>query len=170
MKKYYLYMAGVLVIAIAVVIGAWGVFHDKLPEAVQVTREAAELEVVRQAGDIVARRMDILSKSLFVGIFIIQLTALIVGASVVFSIKDENSSAALKLKKLENADVFMDLPLYVGLFGTVSAFIIMAFNPSTSRLIAYSSTLVGIITSVVMRTSMIFPLRQKLLSEADKNK
>jgi hypothetical protein len=170
MKKYYLYMAGVLVIAIAVVIGAWGVFHDKLPESVQVTREAAELEVVRQAGDIVARRMDILSKSLFIGIFIIQLTALIVGASVVFNIKDENSSAALKLKKLENADVFMDLPLYVGLFGTVSAFIIMAFNPSTSRLIAYSSTLVGIITSVVMRTSMIFPLRQKLLSEADKNK
>ena len=170
MKKYYLYMAGVLVIAIAVVIGAWGIFHDKLPESVQVTREAAELEVVRQAGDIVAQRMDILSKSLFVGIFIIQLTALIVGASVVFNIKDENSSAALKLKKLENADVFMDLPLYVGLFGTVSAFIIMAFNPSTSRLIAYSSTLVGIITSVVMRTSMIFPLRQKLLSEADKNK
>lgn len=163
-------MAGVLVIAIAVVIGAWGIFHDKLPESVQVTREAAELEVVRQAGDIVAQRMDILSKSLFVGIFIIQLTALIVGASVVFNIKDENSSAALKLKKLENADVFMDLPLYVGLFGTVSAFIIMAFNPSTSRLIAYSSTLVGIITSVVMRTSMIFPLRQKLLSEADKNK
>ena len=69
------------------------------------------------------------------------------------------------MKKLENADLFLDLPLYFGLFGTVSSFIIMSFNPQVSRLLAYSSTLVGIIFSVVLRLVMQYPIRQRFLAE-----
>ena len=71
----------------------------------------------------------------------------------------------MKMKKLENADLFLDLPLYFGLFGTVSSFIIMSFNPQVSRLLAYSSTLVGIIFSVVLRLVMQYPIRQRFLAE-----
>ena len=70
---------------------------------------------------------------------------------------------------MENADLFLDLPLYFGLFGTVSSFIVMSFNPQISRLIAYSSTLVGIIFSVVLRVTLQYPIKQKLLGERIEN-
>jgi hypothetical protein len=40
----------------------------------------------------------------------------------------------------------------------------MSFNPQVSRLIAYSSTLVGIIFSVILRLTMQYPLRQKFIA------
>jgi hypothetical protein len=55
--------------------------------------------------------------------------------------------------------------LYFGLFGTVSSFIIMSFNPQVSRLLAYSSTLVGIIFSVILRLALQYPIRQRFLAE-----
>ncbi len=159
-------MAVIAVIAIGVLLGISGVFKGGVPQVVPASEAAQNLEVVKQAHVAAAGRMNILSKCLFVAIFVIQLGALTVGASVVSGIKEGKADPELKLKKLENADIFMDLPLYVGLFGTVSSFIIMSFNPETSRLIAYSSTLVGIIISLVLRLSLIYPLRQKLLVEA----
>lgn len=67
---------------------------------------------------------------------------------------------------LDNAEIFFDVPLYVGLFGTVSAFLVMTFSPQSSRLIAYSSTLIGIIFSLVLRLVMQYPLRRRLINEA----
>jgi hypothetical protein len=64
--------------------------------------------------------------------------------------------------------VIFDVPLYVGLFGTVSAFLVMTFSPQSSRLIAYSSTLIGIIFSLLLRLTMQFPLKNKLLGVAEK--
>ena len=74
----------------------------------------------------------------------------------------------LKLRSLDNAEVFFDVPLYFGLFGTVSAFLVMTFSPQSSRLIAYSSTLIGIIFSLLLRLTMYFPLKNRLLGVADK--
>ena len=45
----------------------------------------------------------------------------------------------------------------------------MSFNPQISRLIAYSSTLVGIIFSVVLRVTLQYPIKQKLLGERIKS-
>ena len=59
---------------------------------------------------------------------------------------------------------FFDIPLYVGLFGTVSAFLVMTFSPQSSRLIAYSSTLIGIIFSLVLRLTLQYPFRKKLIA------
>ncbi|MBO5792805.1 MAG: hypothetical protein J6S54_10105, partial [Lentisphaeria bacterium] len=61
-------------------------------------------------------------------------------------------------------------PLYVGLFGTVSAFLVMTFSPQSSRLIAYSSTLIGIVFSLLLKLTMEYPFRQKLLRLTDESK
>ena len=63
----------------------------------------------------------------------------------------------------DGADLFLDLPLYFGLLGTVASFIVMSFNPNISRLIAYPSTLVGIIFSVILRLTLQYPLKQTLI-------
>ena len=94
---------------------------------------------------------------------VMQFLAFGVAFVVIGGIKKGADSVKLKLKKLENADIFFDVPLYVGLFGTVSAFLVMTFSPQSSRLIAYSSTLIGIIFSLILRVVLLFPYRQKLL-------
>ena len=110
-----------------------------------------------------------ISLYLFSAIVAIQIASFYVATTVVRSIKKSMGNISLKLQKLENADIFLDLPLYVGLFGTVAAFVVMSFNPITSRLIAYSSTLIGVVISVLLRTIILFPYRQKLLSDNSDN-
>jgi len=124
------------------------------------------------AGEAVANNQKVyaqISLYLFSAIVAIQLSAFYIATTVVRSIKKSIGSITLKLQKLENADIFLDLPLYVGLFGTVAAFVVMSFNPITSRLIAYSSTLIGVVISVLLRTIILFPYRQKLLSDKNDN-
>ena len=108
-------------------------------------------------------RFGRISMLIFSVITVMQFLAFCVAFVVIGGIKKGADSVKLKLKKLENADIFFDVPLYVGLFGTVSAFLVMTFSPQSSRLIAYSSTLIGIIFSLILRVVLLFPYRQKLL-------
>ena len=108
-------------------------------------------------------RFGRISMLIFSVITVMQFLAFGVAFVVIGGIKKGAASVKLKLKKLENADIFFDVPLYVGLFGTVSAFLVMTFSPQSSRLIAYSSTLIGIIFSLILRVVLLFPYRQKLL-------
>ncbi|MDD2403537.1 MAG: hypothetical protein PHV75_02405 [Victivallaceae bacterium] len=109
--------------------------------------------------------------SFFILIFVmlLQIFAFISASWVFFNLRQSADSIHIKLKKMENADLFLDLPLYFGLFGTVSSFIIMTFNPQISRLIAYSSTLVGIIFSVVLRITLQYPIKQRLIGQSQDN-
>lgn len=171
MKKVMIYSLVAMVLSAVMIYATGELFNGKLdiPQVVGTDQAGASLEAVKKSNAMAERRMNNISKGLFIGIFLMQMVALVAGASVITAIKDEQATGAgLKLKKLDNAEIFMDLPLYLGLFGTVSSFIIMAVNPGASRLVAYSSTLIGIIISVVLRTSMLFPLRQRLVAEADK--
>ena len=88
-------------------------------------------------------------------------TAIIVAKNIIKSVGE----AKLKLKKLENAEIFFDLPLYAGLFGTVASFMVIAFSRESSLLIAYSTTLMGIIFSVLLRVSVLYPAKRSLLNE-----
>ena len=108
-------------------------------------------------------RFGRISMLIFSVITVMQFLAFGVAFVVIGGIKKGADSVKLQLKKLENADIFFDVPLYVGLFGTVSAFLVMTFSPQSSRLIAYSSTLIGIIFSLILRVVLLFPYRQKLL-------
>jgi hypothetical protein len=79
---------------------------------------------------------------------------------------DLNSSPLVRFKRLENMDIFFDLPLYFGLGGTILSFILITtFGIGMARFLAYSSTLVGIIVSVVLRLAYLYPLREKLTME-----
>ncbi|MBR2624769.1 MAG: hypothetical protein IKD23_00055 [Lentisphaeria bacterium] len=102
---------------------------------------------------------------IFLFITLLQLAALWVGYAVISSIRNSADPVKLKLRNLDNAEVFFDVPLYFGLFGTVSAFLVMTFSPQSSRLIAYSSTLIGIIFSLFLRLTLQYPLRKKLVRE-----
>ena len=115
-----------------------------------------------------SQAMGRISLYIFSSINGLQLLVLFLGMTILRYISRSNDSIDVKLARLRNADIFLDLPLYVGLLGTVASFIVMSFNPQTSRLIAYSSTLIGIIISVMLRTIMLFPIKQHLVTEKTK--
>lgn len=68
---------------------------------------------------------------------------------------DFQMSQSEKLLEIENQDILFDLPLYVGLFGTVLGFILISHEYSSSRDAAYISTVVGIIVSAMMRLCIL---------------
>ena len=111
------------------------------------------------------RLTALVSMYIFAVITVLQFAALATCIGVVSGIRSGAGSTEFKLKELENAEIFFDIPLYVGLFGTVSAFLVMTFSPQSSRLIAYSSTLIGIIFSLVLRLTLQYPLRQRLIAD-----
>jgi hypothetical protein len=76
---------------------------------------------------------------------------------------DEVSAPALRLKRLENLDVFLDLPLFCGLALTVIAFILITLDAGMSRHFAYTSTVVGILSAVTLRIRYQYPLKERLL-------
>ena len=108
-----------------------------------------------------------LSLFILIAILILQAFAFVTAGAVFVGLKHSTESIAVRMKKLDNADLFLDLPLYFGLLGTVASFIVMSFNPNISRLIAYSSTLVGIIFSVILRITLQYPLKQTLICAAE---
>ena len=135
-------------------------FFASTPETLGNVGPEAE-ETLAKRGEFTAR----VSMWIFVCITILQFIAVWIGHAVVTNIRSGKEEPEFKLKNLENAEVFFDIPLYFGLFGTVSAFLVMTFSPQSSRLIAYSSTLIGIIFSLILRVSFQYPLRRKLMRE-----
>jgi hypothetical protein len=127
-------------------------------------------EVSENSGETLAMRARFtgkISMLIFSVITVLQFLAFGFGVAAVSKIRTSSDSAGLKLKRLDSSDIIFDVPLYVGLFGTVSAFLVMTFSPQSSRLIAYSSTLIGIIFSLLLRLTMQFPLKNRLLAEAE---
>ena len=127
-------------------------------------------EVSENSGETLAMRARFtgkISMLIFSAITVLQFIAFGAGTAVVAKIRNSKEKPSLKLKRLDSSDIIFDVPLYVGLFGTVSAFLVMTFSPQSSRLIAYSSTLIGIIFSLLLRLTMYFPLKNRLLGVAD---
>ncbi len=77
---------------------------------------------------------------------------------------DERGSPLLRLKRLENLDVFLDLPLFTGLALTVFAFILITLDAGMSRHFAYTSTVVGILSAVSLRIWYQYPLKERLIA------
>ena len=133
-----------------------------LPTAATATDSQTIIETAKKIENI-NESASLLSAFIFVMIIILQIFAFLTASIVFTSLKHSAESTKVILSKVENADIFLDLPLYFGLLGTVSSFIVMSFNPNISRLIAYSSTLVGIIFSVILRLVLHYPLKQRLI-------
>ncbi|MBQ9788360.1 MAG: hypothetical protein IJW31_02005 [Lentisphaeria bacterium] len=107
-----------------------------------------------------------ISLLIFTIVLLMQIAALGVIAIVVRKISRlQGATLAQKEAAFKDADIFLDLPLYIGLFGSVSSFVLIAFSPQSSRLVAYSSTLIGIIFSVCSKLGLLYPIKQKLLMQ-----
>ena len=109
-------------------------------------------------------------ENLDTGTILSQILVLFIAAAVLRTIRKSADTAKIKLAKLANADIFLDLPLYIGLFGSVSSFMVMSFSSSSGQLIAYSSTLIGIFFCTGLRVFVQYPLKSKLITQADSEK
>jgi len=85
-------------------------------------------------------------------------------------IKAVEVSAKVKLTLLENEDNLFDLGLYIGLFGTVAALLMIAMGIVQASLVAaYSSTLFGILFTALLKVVNIRVLRRDLIIESGKD-
>ena len=76
--------------------------------------------------------------------------------------------SAICLEYLNAAEMYADLPLYAGLAMTIIGFLILEYFPSGGRMVAYASTVIGIICAAFLRIRYINPLRNELISAIDK--
>ena len=167
-------LVGLLIIGVAFTIAMAYLFNHSSAFRSLFSGDAGEAvgEVAQNSPASMAARTRMaawISMLIFSVITALQLLAFGVGAVVVNGIKHTTDSVAVKIKQLDTANIFFDVPLYVGLFGTVSAFLVMTFSPQSSRLIAYSSTLIGIIFSLLLKLTMEYPYRKQLLRLSEKN-
>ena len=122
---------------------------------------------IRQSLAARSERAGLVSLYIFTGIIILQILVLFIAAAVLRTIRKSADTPKVKLAKLANADIFLDLPLYIGLFGSVSSFMVMSFSSSSGQLIAYSSTLIGIFFCTGLRVFVQYPLKSKLISQSE---
>jgi len=92
----------------------------------------------------------------------------VAGRSKIIEAKNDSAPSPLKrLQLLENRDVWLDLPLFAGLGFTVFAFILISLDAEMSRVLAYSSTVFGILSSVLLRLLVYQPARDELIRNCD---
>ncbi len=139
-------------------------FFDTITPAGAVT-DQTDPEQIAAAARAATESAANISFGVMLFILLLQVFAFLTALLVFRGLARSTEAIQIRMRRLDNADLFLDLPLYFGLFGTVSSFVIMSFNPQISRLLAYSSTLIGIIFSVILRLTMQYPLRQRFIAE-----
>lgn len=112
--------------------------------------------------------MDQVTILILVMFFVIQLMVFVYGMLKMHEIRRQPIEARTRLKLLDNEENLFDLGLYVGLFGTVSALILVVLNiVEASLMAAYASTLFGIIFVALLKVGFLRPLRQRLILESE---
>lgn len=111
--------------------------------------------------------MNAISMAIMVaGILIVQGICWVIAHRRIKDVEnDMDSDLATRLRRMENLDIFLDLPLYCGLAVTIFSFILITtYGVGVARFLAYSSTLVGIVLAVVLRLFYLYPLRESLIT------
>ena len=176
MKKFFSVLLNVvlfLIIASAVVAGCFYCYKNCADFKALFGTGGTEVlgkTDIRQSLAARSERAGLVSLYLFTGIIVIQILALFIAVAVLKGIRKSAEPAKIKHSKLANADIFLDLPLYIGLFGSVPSFMVMSFSSSSGQLIAYSSTLIGIIFCTCLRVFLMYPLKSKLITQAGDSK
>ena len=98
---------------------------------------------------------------------VFQIGAWIAATLKLNTVRDSEIGTAKKLELLESIDIYFDLPLYLGLLGSVGSFIMVTFFPDAGLMFAYASTAMGIIVSVILRLGYHTPFKQELLLSVD---
>ena len=165
------------IIGLAVVLGALGIAVWELTdrgepaqaEPAQAERAAAAEPMVASEAVSAAQRADkrlgeYLSYGVIALAVILQLTAWSAAAVKFHAVKRSGEDAFTQLKHLDAIEVYFDLPLYFGLFGTVISFVLITLFPDAGLMFAYVSTALGIIVSVILRLLYLTPYRQQLIA------
>lgn len=98
--------------------------------------------------------------------FILQLVIYIFCLIKLAEIQRQPIDPGTKLSLLDNEDQLFDLGLYVGLAGTVAALITLSIGiVETSLMMAYASTLFGILFVAFLKIMHVRPLKRRLLIE-----
>ncbi|MBU0715264.1 MAG: hypothetical protein KJ964_07905 [Verrucomicrobia bacterium] len=111
--------------------------------------------------------MNAISMAIMVaGILIVQGICWVIAHRRIRDVEnDTDTDLPTRLKRMENLDIFLDLPLYCGLAVTIFSFILITtYGVGVARFLAYSSTLVGIVLAVVLRLFYLYPLRESLIT------
>lgn len=96
-----------------------------------------------------------------------QLIAWIAAAQKIASVKKSGSSIEERFAHLEAIEVYFDLPLYLGLLGTVLSFILITVYPEAGLMFAYVSTGIGIVVSVILHLFYLTPYKQELIARRE---
>lgn len=108
--------------------------------------------------------MDQVTLLILVFFFVVQLMVFVFALLRMQEIRKQAVAVDTKLKLLDNEENLFDLGLYVGLFGTVSALILVVLNiVEASLMAAYASTLFGILFVAILKVGFLRPLRQRLI-------
>lgn len=100
------------------------------------------------------------------GFFVIQAILYLISWVKIREIRRHPATSELKLQLLENEDHLFDSGLYVGLAGTVGAFILLAFGViNVGLMAAYASTLFGIVFVAGLKIFHLRPYRRHLILE-----
>lgn len=112
--------------------------------------------------------MDQVTILILIFFFVVQMMVFVFALLKMQEIRKQTLPTELKLRLLENEENLFDLGLYVGLFGTVSALILVVLNVvEASLMAAYASTLFGIIFVAVLKVVFLRPLRERLILETE---
>lgn len=112
--------------------------------------------------------MDQVTILILIFFFVVQLMVFVFALLKMQEIRKQTLPTELKLRLLENEENLFDLGLYVGLFGTVSALILVVLNVvEASLMAAYASTLFGIIFVAILKVVFLRPLRERLILETE---
>lgn len=116
------------------------------------------------SGDGIPEPANRMLSVVFIGlVIVVQLAVLLAARTKIASVAAEKGSIANRIKLLENQDTWLDLPLFVGLAGTICAFVLISIDAGLGRIFAYLSTVLGIIVSVVLRMRYYHPAREKMI-------
>jgi hypothetical protein len=102
------------------------------------------------------------------GVFaVIQAALYVLNLIKLREVKRQNVPSDLKLRLLDNEEHMFDAGLYVGLGGTVLGLILPAFNViQPSLMVAYASTLFGILFVSVLKICHVRPYRRSLILDS----
>lgn len=103
--------------------------------------------------------------------FVMQLVIYVLCLIKLREIKRHSLPSGLKVKLLDNEENLFDAGLYIGLGGTVLSLVLIAVKYiEPSLMVAYASTLFGILFVSLLKIFHVRPYRRLLLIDADRQK
>jgi len=161
---YFFMIIGLLIIGAVIYLAGIGV-QETAPQG--ETKEEIPMVSADVLSQITANSAEmgrILSWGVIAFAVFMQLFAWISATVKLSQIKRTNMSLEDRFRQLDAIEIYFDLPLYLGLLGTVIAFILITLYPDAGLMFAYVSTALGIIVSMILRLSYLTPYKQYLIA------